>query len=152
MLDKNGREIKTGDVVRISGAYFKNDNGFYFVENSAGDPSWCGTDHCLKKISKKGKISVAKYNICFWPIHVCVSDRIKRAEANEWNREHAEIEIVDGIDRTEIANHFREEADSMIPALKRIYWDFGEESDYYKKQKSIQAHYLSVADSILKAV
>ena len=38
MLDKNGIEIKTGDVVEITGAYFKNDNGLYFVERSAGDP------------------------------------------------------------------------------------------------------------------
>ena len=29
MLDKNGIEIKTGDVVEITGAYFKNDNGLY---------------------------------------------------------------------------------------------------------------------------
>ena len=27
MLDMNNVEIKTGDVVEISGAYFKNDNG-----------------------------------------------------------------------------------------------------------------------------
>lgn len=26
MLDKNGIEIKTGDIVRITGAYFKTDN------------------------------------------------------------------------------------------------------------------------------
>lgn len=32
MFDKNGHEIKTGDIVEITGAYFKNDNGLYFVE------------------------------------------------------------------------------------------------------------------------
>ena len=55
MLDKNGIEIKTGDVVEITGAYFKNDNGFYYVEHSAGDPGWSGRDHSLRKISKRGK-------------------------------------------------------------------------------------------------
>ena len=30
MRDRNGIEIKSGDVVRISNAYFKNDNGLYF--------------------------------------------------------------------------------------------------------------------------
>ena len=77
MLDKNGVELQAGMVVEITGAYFKNDNGFWFVENAPGDPSWCGSDCCLKKISKAGKISVAKRNICFWPIGVFVSDRCK---------------------------------------------------------------------------
>ena len=149
MLDKNGREIKTGDVVRISGAFFKNDNGLYYVENSDGDPSWSGKEHSLRKISKKGKISTAKYNVCFWPISVFVSDRSKRAEANDWNRNHAEIEVVDGIDRTEIAKHFNDMAESMIPSIKRMAWDFGEYSECVKKQETIQAHYLSVAKRIL---
>ena len=70
MLDKNGMEIKTGMVVEIRGAFFKNDNGLYFVEHSAGDPDWCGSDHSLRKISKRGKISQAKHNLCFWPIGI----------------------------------------------------------------------------------
>lgn len=70
MLDKNGMEIKTGMVVEIKDAFFKNDNGFYFVEHSAGDPDWCGSDHSLRKISKRGKISQAKHNLCFWPIGI----------------------------------------------------------------------------------
>ena len=57
MTDKNGVEIKTGMVVRISGAYFKKDNGLYYVDSSPGDPSWCGKDHCLRKITRKGEIS-----------------------------------------------------------------------------------------------
>lgn len=62
MLDKNGIEIKTGMIVEIAGAFFKNDNGLYFVQASPGDPSWCGSDHSLKRISKSGKISTAKYS------------------------------------------------------------------------------------------
>ena len=49
MLDKNGVEIRTGCIVEITGAYFKNDNGLYFVQRSPGDPSWCGKDYCAKK-------------------------------------------------------------------------------------------------------
>ena len=52
MKEKNGIEMKTGDIVEISGAYFKNDNGLYFIEYSPGDPSWSGLDYCLKRISK----------------------------------------------------------------------------------------------------
>lgn len=32
MFDKNGVEIRTGQVVKVTGAFFKNDNGLYFVE------------------------------------------------------------------------------------------------------------------------
>lgn len=149
MLDKNGREIKTGDVVRISNAFFKNDNGLYFVENSDGDPSWSGSDHCLKKISKKGKISTAKHNICFWPIMITVSDRDKRAEAHAWNKEHAEIEIVDGIDCAEISTYFKEMADNLNIAIDRASWDFGKDSYWVNRYKTIQAHYLSVAARVL---
>lgn len=91
MLDKNGVEIRTGCIVEITGAYFKNDNGLYFVQRSPGDPSWCGRDYSLKKISKAGKISKAKYSLCFWPIVSVVSDRWKTAEANAWNKAHAQI-------------------------------------------------------------
>lgn len=87
MLDKNGTEIKTGAIVEISGAYFKNDNGLYFVQASPGDPSWCGRDYSLRRISKAGKISTAKYSLCFWPISVFISNRAKAAEARQWNRE-----------------------------------------------------------------
>ena len=145
MLDKNGREIKTGDTVKISNAYFKNDNGFYFVDNSAGDASWSGTDHSLKKISRKGKISTAKYNICFWPISVFVSDRTKRAEANEHNRKYAEIEIVDDIDKTEIIKYFEEMANDTDTEIERLRRIFGEDRECVKTQITIQEHYLRVA-------
>ena len=60
MLDKNGVELRTGQIVKITGAYFKNDNGLYFVTHSPGDPGWCGSNYSLTKISKAGKISKAK--------------------------------------------------------------------------------------------
>lgn len=145
MLDKNGREIKTGDIVQISGAYFKNDNGFYYVENSPGDASWCGTDHSLKKISKKGKISVAKHNICFWPIFITVSDRFKRAEAYEHNKQFAQIEIIDDIDNTEVIKAFEERANNTNTEIERLRRIFGEDRECVKKQIEIQEHYLRVA-------
>lgn len=65
--DKNGIEIKTGDIVEITGAYFKNDNGLYFVQNSPGDPSWCGSDLSLKRISKRGKSAQQRTTFAFGP-------------------------------------------------------------------------------------
>ena len=31
MFDKNGVEIRTGHIVKVTGAFFKNDNGLYYV-------------------------------------------------------------------------------------------------------------------------
>jgi hypothetical protein len=149
MIDKNGIEIKTGDVVEITGAFFKNDNGLYFVEHSAGDPDWCGSDHSLRKISKKGKISTAKYNIGFWPIMITTNSWEKRIEARSWNSEHAEIEVKRDIDRSEIAKHFQEEAENMDSEIKRIAWSFGEDNPQVLKNKAIKEHYNSVSNRIL---
>lgn len=132
MLDKNGIEIKTGDVVEITGAYFKNDNGLYFVEHSAGDPGWSGKDHCLRKISKTGKISTAKYNLCFWPISISTNSWIKRAEAKQWNVEHAEIAIRTDIDKTRIAEYFKAEAEGMEPEIENMTWNFGHDCQCVK--------------------
>lgn len=66
MVDKNGVEMKTGDVVLISGAFFKNDNGLWFIERSPGDPSWCGSSYSLTK-SSSGTVSPARQNITFAP-------------------------------------------------------------------------------------
>ena len=148
MLDKNGIEIKTGDVVEIKGAYFKNDNGFWYVEHSAGDPDWCGKDHSLRKISKKGKISTASRNICFWPIMISTNSWVKRAEASAWNAEHATIEVVADVDRTEIAAHFREKAEKMEGRIEYARYNFGEESPLYQKEIEIQTHYSDLANKL----
>ena len=151
MLDKNGIEIKTGDVVKIEGAYFKNDNGFWFVEHSAGDADWCGSDHGLVKISKSGKISTAKRNLCFWPIMITTNSYEKRVEAKAWNQEHATIEVVTGIDRSEIAKCFEEKAENLNKYIERLSWDFGEESQTVKDNLKVQEHYKKVASEILSA-
>lgn len=85
MVDKNGVEMKTGDVVLISGAFFKNDNGLWFIERSPGDPSWCGSSYSLTKLKRNGQPSTAKYNLCSWPIAIFTNSWAKRNEAHAWN-------------------------------------------------------------------
>ena len=97
MNDKNGKQIKTGDIVRIEGGYFKADNGTFLVEKSPGDPIWSGSDYCLKKCNKKGEESTAKYTTAFWPLIVTVNSRDKRLEAKRHNAEHATIEIIGSV-------------------------------------------------------
>ena len=150
MLDKNGVELQAGMVVEITGAYFKNDNGFWFVENAPGDPSWYGSDCCLKKISKAGKISVAKHNICFWPISVFVSDRCKAAEADRWNKANAQIEVKAIKNMAEVVAHFEAKAEGLRETIRREEWDFGEDSEVVKNDRRIMAHYLAVAEAVRK--
>ena len=97
MNDKNGKQIKTGDIVRIEGGYFKADNGTFLVEKSPGDPIWSGSDYCLKKCNKKGEESTAKCTTAFWPLMVTVNSRDKRLEAKRHNAEHATIEIIGSV-------------------------------------------------------
>ena len=148
MTDKNNRTMKTGDVVEITGAYFKNDNGLYFVEHTPGDPNWSGRDHCLRRIKRNGELSTAKDNICFWPISAFVNSRDKRAAANQWNQEHAEIEIKTFPHTEHIAAYFASEADSLDVTIKRYTWDFGEDCQTVKDTKETQAFYRSVADGL----
>lgn len=95
--DKNGKEIKTGDIVKIEGGYFKADNGTFLVKHSPGDPSWSGSDYSLKKCNKKGKESQSKYSTAFWPLMVTVNSRDKRIEAKQHNAEHATIEVIGAV-------------------------------------------------------
>ena len=148
MTDKNNRTMKTGDVVEITGAYFKNDNGLYFVEHTPGDPNWSGRDHCLRRIKRNGELSTAKDNLCFWPIHAFVNSRDKRAAANQWNQAHAEIEIKTFPHTEHIAAYFASEADSLDVTIKRYTWDFGEDCQIVKDTKETQAFYRSVADGL----
>ncbi len=148
MTDKNNRTMKTGDVVEITGAYFKNDNGLYFVEHTPGDPNWSGRDHCLRRIKRNGELSTAKDNLCFWPIHAFVNSRDKRAAANQWNQEHAEIKIKTFPNTAHIAAFFTAEADSLDVTIKRYTWDLGEDCQTVQDTKETQAFYRSVADGL----
>lgn len=151
MTDKNGTEIRTGDIVEITGAYFKNDNGLYFVQASPGDPTWCGSDHSLIRISKAGKISKAKHNLCFWPIMALTNDRSKNAEARVWNRDHAQIEIKAIRNMNEVAAFFQEKADSLRRIITRETWDFGKDSEIVKKDQAMLDFYVTVAARVKEA-
>lgn len=148
MLDKNGIEIKTGDIVKIEGAFFKNDNGIYFVDRSPKDPSWSGNAYSLKKISKTGRISKSKYSICFWPISVFVNDRFKRKEALEYNSQNATIEIIHIKNMDEVKNHFQELIENLKKSIERYIWRWGEDSEDVKLCKSMMTHYENVLKHI----
>ena len=92
MEDKNGVKLKTGQIVLVSGGYFKRDNGEFMITHSPEDPNWSGYDYCMVKRNKNGTIS--KNNIAFWPLMITVSSNEKRALARAFNEKNAEIEVI----------------------------------------------------------
>ena len=148
MTDKNNRTMKTGDVVEITGAYFKNDNGLYFVEHTPGDPNWSGRDHCLRRIKRNGELSTAKDNICFWPISAFVNSRDKRAAANQWNQEHAEIEIKAFPHTAHIAAYFADEAEKQDKEAQRCIWNLGEDHEVVKAIQATRDFLRSISDGL----
>lgn len=105
--DKNGNIILCGDIVEIKNAYFKNDCGFWFVEQDGTNEGYCGTGLTLQKIGKTGKISTAKYSIAFWPLSACTNDREKNAAAREHNAQNATIEIVKHINNAAVIDYIK---------------------------------------------
>ena len=145
MRDKNGIEIHTGDIVKVENAYFKNDNGLYFIAHAPGDPSWCGSGYSLHKIKKNGEISTATHNIGSWPIGVYVNDAFKRAVAKEHNEKNATIEVIQGMTHKHISDYFNIIADNMSDYLNDMKWRFGDTSECYLQQLNIQNHYYNVS-------
>lgn len=145
MTDKNNVEIKAGDIVEITGAYFKNDNALYFVEHIPGDPGWIGGDICLHMIGKSGKLSSAKYATAFWPLKAYVSNRVKAAQARIWNKEHAQIEVRTDIDQSFVAEWFRKAADDLSVTIEWNKLHFGEDCQDVKRELKTEAHLRAVA-------
>jgi hypothetical protein len=94
MIDVNGREIVTGDIVEVLGAYFQRHNGYWIVTRSPGDKNWLGGDHSLVKVSKSGKVSYAKYNLSTWPLCHFITNQKVADEARQHDRQHASIRVI----------------------------------------------------------
>lgn len=120
-LDKNGTTIQAGDIVEIKGAFFKNDNGFWYVDQDSTNPAYTGTGLTLHKIGKTGKISTSKGRIAFWPLFCCTSNRAKNAEANDWNTEHATIEITNKVNNAQV-----------VEAFQKLVAEYKEAAEYYE--------------------
>ena len=146
MTDKNGREIQTGDVVLVSGGYFKADNGLFVVIHAPGDPGWYGESCCLNKLCRSGKLSEGKYATAFWPIAVNAGSWRTRMDAKSWNAANAEILVVDDVNRMYIASYFSHNAYMLGNDIQQARWNFGEDSDDVKRLEKLKAFYNSVAD------
>lgn len=149
--DKNGATIRTGDVVAISGGYFKNSNGFFLVTACPGDPTWSGRDIALHRIGKGGKLSERNDSVSFWPLTSYCSNREKAAEAKRWNAEHAEIEVVSLENMADAVRYFREKAEQNEQSAERSARNWGDDSIYAQTSREYAAHYAAVAARITAA-
>lgn len=143
MTSKN-IELKTGDIVKIENAYFKSDNGLYFVTNCPGDVNWLGDNYYLKKICKNGKLSKAKYSTCFWPLCSYVNDRKKAAEANTWNKENATIAKIDNVNTAFIIEYFEGKVEEFKEKYNHNAMYYGEEYKHTIIAKNTLAHYQNI--------
>ena len=148
MLDKNGIEIKTGMTVKISGGYFKSDNGLFVVVHSPGDPGWLGKEYGLTKIGKSGKLSTAKGKTAFWPLMVTTNSWQKRAEAKRHNKEHAEIEIITTIPTQHISAHFRTMAQEATEYKEWLERNFAPDNPEIKTAQERINLYNGVAEAL----
>lgn len=149
--DKNGATIRTGDVVAISGGYFKNSNGLFLVTACPGDPTWSGGSIALHRIGKGGKLSERNDSVSFWPLTSYCSDRAKAAEAKRWNAEHAEIEVVSLDNMADAVRYFREKAEQNEQSAERSARNWGDDCENVRTSRAYAAHYTAVAARITAA-
>ena len=65
-FDKNNKEIKRGDIVKISNSFCKCNDGTWLVSNIERYTN--GTaELALKKISRNKEFSTAKDSFCYYP-------------------------------------------------------------------------------------
>lgn len=104
--------LRLGDVVEISGAYFKHDNGLYFVTDTgaAGGSLW------LHKIGKTGKVLTS--GSASWPLVSYCSDERKCRAARLHNKEHARLSRPEGVPLEGVAEWIRETAAQMAEQIE----------------------------------
>lgn len=103
-----------------------------------------GIDGYIELVQLPNELDKARNAVCFWPIMVTVNGYEKYTTAKLWNKEHAQIEIVEGIDKTHIAEYFRDRAQQCDKWIERYTWDFGADSNSVKEQEQYKAFYESV--------
>lgn len=151
--DKNGIKLEVGQIVKISNAYFKVDNGYYFIEHEPGAPNWIGCDYGLTRINScTGALSTGKNTCAFYPLCSFCSDKRKNAAADEWNEKNCQIEVITTIKNDSVIEFFQNELADKEKQTQRDCWNYGEESEIVKKDNVIIEYYKKVIERITKTL
>lgn len=148
MKDKNGKEMRTGDIVKVSGAYTKRHNGYFVIEHTPGDVSWLGEDYSLQRLKKNGEYSNGSYTTQFWPLSYFSNNKTHNELAYEHDSKNATIEIVGNINTEFIIANFEKESENSLKAAKDYAWRFGEDSEVTRKALARSEHYKKVVEYI----
>lgn len=143
--------IKTGDIVKVSGAYSKAKNGLYVVIAAPGDPTTVGSDYDLLRVTQAGKISQSDHSTIFWPLRSWSNNREYCKKANAWNKAHAEIALASVKSMAEIVAYFKTKAEESGQRAEYYARQWGEDDRDAKLSREISAFYSSVADRIRPA-
>lgn len=150
MVDKNGVEMKTGTSSGCPGLTSRTTTACGSSKGRPATLSWCGNSYSLMKLKRNGQPSTAKYNLCSWPIAIFTNSWATRNEAHRWNEEHAEIEVVTGMDTSALAEHFMGLAKELDPYIEREVWDWGENHPDVLRHKEARKFWASVAERLKK--
>ena len=143
----NNTTFNTGDIVRVSDAYFTTSNGLFFVSDGNDSPNRRSGGIYLRRLNKSGKLSAdgAKSSES-WPLHSYCSDSRKNHEANAHNEQHAKIERVEGVNTWYVAEYFRERAEEHMTRVE-YNTEHGNE-DRANEYKRLVDFYNAVADRL----
>ena len=126
MLDTNNREIRTGDFIRISGAYFNSANGVYLVTSDGQTPDRYGGNVWMHKVKKNGELCLNRAGTtCSLPMGYYCSDASKNRAAKEHDKINLRYEVVDDVPTFYAAEHFKEQAAKcaeVVEHKKRNGW------------------------------
>jgi len=142
--DKNGIELKVGNVVKIENGYFKNDNGLFRIAHAPFNEGWNGNDYSLRKVLKNFSDSKSKHNISFYPLMVTVNNSATRFEAKRHNEQFATIEVVGKVKMYKVKqtydNYYRDRETNSILYLTE------QELEELKKEERVKFEILEVID------
>ena len=150
MYDSNNREIRTGDFVTVSGAYFKNNNGLWLVTEASDAPDYMGDSVYLHKVKKSGELCVESAgNSMSLPLHYYCSDWKKNAAAKEHDAVNLRYEVTEGVNTHYAAEYYRnkiENFEKRIPQYKcsSVQW----QKDEATKMQGWIEYYTAVVERL----
>ena len=110
MNDSNGREIRTGDFITISGAYFNSNNGLWLVEHASDAPDYSSDTVWMHKVKKNGELCVDRAgSSTSLPFGYYCSDRDKNRAAREHDAANLRYAVTDGINTHYAVEHYKEQ-------------------------------------------
>lgn len=127
MIDKNGTEIHTGDIVLIKNTPNRTWAGLFFVKASPGDPLWEESHLLLHRISDTGDITTSYRGFpeSTWPVQLEQEEPEIRKRLEKATIEH----YYKPFDKSQLATWFIEESHRLQEEALIMRRQYGEGSE-----------------------